>query len=51
MPIYHLVEYNDNYLKTCETLYQFYRDDQKNPITDFQLFKFKASILGNTKVL
>ena len=28
MPIYNLKEYNDNYLKTSASLWQYYRDKQ-----------------------
>ena len=42
MPTYDLIEYNDGYPKTSESLHQFYRYGPKNPITDFETFKFKS---------
>ena len=32
--LYNLIEYSDNHLKTSKRLYQFCRDEPKNPITD-----------------
>ena len=46
--IYNLIEYSDNYLKTSRSLYQFCRDEPKNPIADSELLKFKSRFLNNT---
>ena len=39
MPIYNVIEYSNNYSKTSEILWQYYRDEQiladDNTITDF----------------
>ena len=34
MPMYHLIEYSDNYSKTSESLWQYYRDDPADNITE-----------------
>ena len=48
MPMHNLVEYSDNYSKTSGSLYQFCRDDEKDPITDSGSFEFKSRPLNNT---
>ena len=58
MPIYSLIEYSDNYLKTSGSLWQYYRDDpdlnNDGVITDFPndtdsvSFKSKQKITGQT---
>ena len=48
MPIYNLIEYNDNYSKS---LFIFCRDEPNNPITDSELFQFKGRITRITTVL
>ena len=58
-PMYNLIKNNDNYLKTSEILWQFYRDkpalNNNAVITDFPAdnnnsisFKFKQKITGET---
>ena len=35
MPMYNLIEYSDNYLKTSESVWQYYRDDpNQTPTAD-----------------
>ena len=34
MPMYNLIEYSDNYTKTSESLWQYYRDESNNNLTD-----------------
>ena len=57
MSLYNLKEYSDNYSKTFEILYQYYRDepflDNNGDIADFHadnsnsaLFKYKTNIAG-----
>ena len=55
MPMYHLIEYSDNYADSSESLYQFKRDespanDARNPLNvalDNSIsFKYKVSLLG-----
>ena len=39
MPMYNLTEYSHNYLKTAESLWQYYRDDPNDTITRSESFK------------
>ena len=48
MPMYNLIEYSDNYAKTSERLWQYYRDEPNNIIADSESFKFKIKITGKT---
>ena len=58
MPMYNLLEYNKNYLKTSGSLWNYYRDEltdetnhdngpNKNVINS-ESFKYKTSITGST---
>ena len=60
MPMYNLIEYNDAYLNTSGSLWQYYRDepalDNNGNIIDFPAdnnnsasFKFKQEITGETE--
>ena len=57
MPMYNLIEYSDNYSKTSESLYEYYKDEPNDNIADFESFKSKVKITrktpaaGNTKML
>ena len=48
MPMYNLIEYSDNYSKTSETLWQYYKDEPKDNIADSESFKFKVKVTGKT---
>ena len=49
MPMYNLVEYSKNHKKTTDSLWNYYRDEQSNPLlTDSESFKYNTSITGNT---
>ena len=48
MPIYNLLEYSDNYSKTSRSLWQYYKDDPNDNLTDPESFKSKVKIIGNT---
>ena len=58
MPMYNLIEYSDNYSKTCGSLWQFCKDipavDNKGEIVNFAVnnltdsFSFKAKIADQT---
>ena len=48
MPMYNLIEYNDNYSKTSGSFWQYYKDDPNDNLTDSELFKSKVKITGNT---
>ena len=39
--MYNLIEYSDNYSKTSGSLWQYYKDDPNDNITQYELFKFK----------
>ena len=57
MPIYNLIEYNKNYIKTTGSVRNYYRDEPNNPpaanynadpITNSASFKYNTSIRGKT---
>ena len=48
MPMYNLIEYSDNYLKTSRSLWQYYTDDPNDDITEFEWFKYTVKIAGKT---
>ena len=48
IPIYNLIEYSDNYSKTPGRLWQYYKDEPNDNLTDSESFKFKIKITGNT---
>ena len=48
MPMYNFIEYSDNYSKTSRSLWQYYKDDPNNNLTESKSFKSKVKITGNT---
>ena len=44
MPMYNLIEYSDNYSKTSGSLWQYYKDDPNDNITQSESFKSKIKI-------
>ena len=48
IPMYNLIEYSDNYSKTSRRLWQYYKDDLNDNLTDSESFKSKVKITGNT---
>ena len=48
MPMYNLIEYSDNYSKISGSLWQYYKDDPNDNLTDSESFKSKVKITGNT---
>ena len=42
MPIYNLIEYNDNYSKTSGCLWSYYRDELNFTLADSESFKSKV---------
>ena len=46
MQMYNLIEYSDNYEKTSESLWQCYRDELNDNLTDSESFKSKIKITG-----
>ena len=48
MPMYNLIEYSDNYAKTSGNLWQYYRDEPNDNLTDSKSFKSKIKMTGKT---
>ena len=48
LPMYNLIEYSDNYSKTSGSLWQYYKDDPNDNITQSESFKSKTRITGRT---
>ena len=48
MPMYNLIEYSDNYSKTSESLWQYYKDDPNDNIENSESFKYKIKTTGKT---
>ena len=48
MPIYHLIEYSDNYSKTSASLWQSYKDDPNDNPANSKSFKSKVKITEKT---
>ena len=48
MPMYNLIEYSNHYAKTSGSLWQYYRDDPKDILTNSESFKSKLKITGKT---
>ena len=48
IPMYNLIEYNDNYSETPDSLWQYCRDKQDNNIINSDLFKLKSRLTSNT---
>ena len=46
MPMYNLIEYSDSYSKTFGSLWQYYKDDANDNITQSESFKYKIKITG-----
>ena len=47
MPMYKLIEYSDNYSKTSGSLWQYYKDEPSDNLTDSESFKSKVKLTGN----
>ena len=48
MPMYNLIEYNNNYSKTSRSLWQYYKDEPNDNLADSESFKSKVKITGKT---
>ena len=46
MSMYKLIEYSNSYAKTSGRVWQHYKDDPNDSITDSESFKFKTRITG-----
>ena len=51
MQMYNLIEYSSNYWKTSGSLWQYYRNDPNDNITQSESFKFMIKITGETPVV
>ena len=48
MLIYNLTEYSNNYSKSFGSLWQHYKDDPNDDITQYESFKYTVKITGKT---
>ena len=48
MPMYNLIEYSDNYSKISGSLWQYYKDDPNDNLTDSKSFKSEVKKTGKT---
>ena len=48
MRMYNLIECSDNYSKKFGCLWQYYGDEPNDNLADFESFKSKVNITGNT---
>ena len=48
MPMYNLIEYSDNYSKTSGSLFQYFKDNPNDNLTDLKSFTYKVKITGKT---
>ena len=48
MPMYKLIECNDNYAKTSGSLWQYYLDEPNDNLADSESFKSKIKVTGKT---
>ena len=46
MPMYNLIEYDDNYSKTSGSFWQYYKDDPNDNLANSKSFKSKVKITG-----
>ena len=46
MSMYNLIEYSDHCSKTCGSLWQYYKDEPNDNLTDSESFKSKIKITG-----
>ena len=51
MPMYDLIEYNDNYFKAFGSLWQLYKDESNDNLTDSESFKSKIKIIGKLQIM
>ena len=48
IPMYNFIEYSNNYSETSGSLWQYYKDDPNDNITQSESFKSKIKITGKT---
>ena len=44
IPMYNLIKYRNNYSKTLQSLFQYYRDKPNNDIANSESFQFRIKI-------
>ena len=47
MPMYNLIEYSDNYSKTSGSLWQYFKDEPNDNLTDSESLKSEIEITSN----
>ena len=48
MSIFNLIEYSDNYSRTSGSLWQYYKNEPNDNLTNSKSFKSKIKITGKT---
>ena len=48
MPMHNLIEYSNHYLNTSRSLWQYYRDEPNDNITNSESLRSKIKTIGNT---
>ena len=48
MPMYNVIEYNDNYSKTSGSLWKYYKNEPNDTFRDSESYKSKIKITGST---
>ena len=48
MSMYNLIEYSNNNSKAYGSLWQYYKDEPNDNLANFESFKSKLKITGNT---
>ena len=48
MPMHNLIEHSNNYSKTSESLWQYYKDELNDKLANSESFKSKVKTTGNT---
>ena len=48
MSMYNLIEYSNNYLESSGSLWEYYRDNSNDILTNSDSFKSKIKITGST---
>ena len=49
MSMYNLIEYSNNYSKTCENLWEYCRDEPNANLAESESFKSNIKIIGSTR--
>ena len=51
MSMYNLIKKSENYSKKSRSLWQFYRNEENNILTNSELFNYKIKITGKTLLM